>query len=283
MMIRALRRLLNGTARHSRRRAGQIGYRLLSRPRRLPLNDQSAAFLKRARREKKTLGGIPTQTYYWPGPGPGVLLLHGWESCSGRWSDFYHSLRDAGFAIYAFDAPAHGRSGGKNFTVIEYTKVLADYLDQLPNPPVNWVGHSAGGMAILYYLSQQRGLISPERIVAMSVPAELTDFLDMFQRLLGLRETVVEGIEEEFTRRMQLTFKDISPRRYALDIKVPGLIMHDIDDDLARIGGAEAIYQNWENASLIITEGLGHSINSVEVVQLITEYLQLEEAELAGD
>jgi pimeloyl-ACP methyl ester carboxylesterase len=284
LMIGGVRRFLNGTARVFPRQAGRLGYRLLSRPRRASLDAVSFEFIEQAEQKNIVFNGIPIQTYYWPGEGPGVLLLHGWESCTGRWYEFYEFLRDAGFAIYAIDAPAHGRSGGDNFTVIEYAHILREYLESLENPPVHWVGHSGGGMAILYYLSQLKDItVKPKRVVAMSVPAELTDFLNKFQNVLGLRNKVVEGIEKEFIRRMQMTFKDISPARYARDIGVPGLIIHDVEDDLAPVDGAEAIYKNWNNSSLILTEGLGHSLVGMEVVELITEYLRLEDEELMGE
>lgn len=283
LVIGGIRAVLNGTSRLSPRQAGRLGYRLLCRPRRISPDPISLEFLQQSEQKKVVLAGIPTQTYFWPGEGPGVLLLHGWESHTGRWYEFHASLRAAGFSIYAFDAPAHGQSGGDNFTVVEYAAVLKDYLEQLDNPPANWVGHSGGGMAILYYLSELEHTIQPERIVGMSIPGELTDFLDKFQRVLQLRTRVVEGIEEEFIRRMKLTFSDISPRRYAANVTAPGLLIHDVDDDLAPIEGAEDIYRNWKNSSLIITEGLGHSLTGIEVVELVTEYMLLDDSELHGE
>lgn len=283
LIIGGVSRFLNGTSRVLPRQAGRLGYRLLCRPRRSALDTMSFDFIEQAEQKNIELAGIPTQTYHWAGEGPGVLLLHGWESCTGRWYEFYDYLKDAGFSIYAIDAPAHGRSGGDNFTVVEYAAVLADYLKTLDKPPLYWVGHSGGGMAILYYISQLNEAIQPNRIVCMSVPAELTDFLRKFQNVLGLRNKVVENIELEFIRRMQITFKDVSPAAYALDVKIPGLIIHDVEDDLAPVEGAEAIYKNWKNASLLLTEGLGHSLVGMEVVELITEYLQLDDQELVGE
>ncbi len=280
LMLAAIRRLLNGTALLAPIQAGKLGYRLLSRPRRSPLEPVHEAFLEKAQQQTQLLAGIPIHTYHWPADGPGVLLLHGWESHTGRWEEFYNALSAAGFSIYAFDAPAHGKSGGDNFTVIEYAAVMKDYLEQLNDPPIYWVGHSGGGMAIFYYLSEMQHCIRPQRMVAMSVPGELTDFLYKFQQVLQVKERVVNSIELEFIRRMQLSFSDISPRRYAKQVKIPGLVIHDVNDDLAPVEGAEDIYHNWENSSLILTEGLGHSLNGIEVVELITEYLLLNEAEI---
>lgn len=283
LLIGGIRRFLNGTSRVFPRQAGKLGYRMLSRPRRPNPAPESSDFIEQAQKEKINLAGIPTQTYYWPGSGPGVLLLHGWESYTGRWYEFYDALHKAGFAIYGIDAPAHGRSGGKNFSVFEYSAVLSEYLKRLQNPPVYWVGHSGGGMTIFYYLSQLDEAIQPSRVVAMGVPAELTDFLGKFQSVLGLRNKVLESMESEFTRRKQVLFRDISPASYALDIKVPGLIISDIEDDLATVEGAEIIYKNWKNSSLIITEGLGHNLLGSEVVELVTAYLSLADDELQGD
>ena len=280
LVIEGLKRLLNGTSRVSKRRAGQIGFRLLSRPRRPAPKPEVKAFLAQANAERMLLAGIPIQTYHWQGKGPGVLLLHGWSSSSGRWSGYYEALRQAGFSIYAFDAPAQGQSGGKNFNGIDYAAVLKDYVEYLDNPPVYWVGHSGGGMAIMYYLSQLDHRVLPKRVVAMSVPAELTDFINKFQNMLSLRNQVVDGIEREFTRRFQLKFSDFSPREYAKDIHIPGLIIHDIGDDLAPIQGAEDIYENWRKSCLIVTEGLGHTLDCGEVVELVTDYLLLEDHEV---
>lgn len=281
-MIGGVRRVLNGTARVSPVRAGKLGYRLLARPRRPALEPAAQAFLARAVTQKIQLGGIDTQTYHWPGPGPTVLLLHGWESCTGRWQEYYQDLTAAGFDLRAFDAPAHGRSGGDNFTVIEYARVLDDYLHRLHRAPDFWLGHSAGGMAIMYYLTQHENPLRPRRVVTMSVPAELTDFLAKFQSVLGLNDEVVAGIEQEFIRRMRVTFSDVSPARYAAEIDVPGLILHDVDDDLAPVAGAEAMFRNWPVASLMLTQGLGHSMLGEEVVQLAVDYLLLEDEEIVG-
>ncbi|MEM1358054.1 MAG: alpha/beta hydrolase, partial [Bacteroidota bacterium] len=85
LMIGGLRRLLNGTARMTRRGAGRIGYYLLTNPRRLDEEPEQEVFLASAEQETLQLGGLDIHTYHWPGKGPSVLLLHGWESSTARW------------------------------------------------------------------------------------------------------------------------------------------------------------------------------------------------------
>ena len=117
LMLGGLRRLLNGTARVYRRGAGKMAYYFLTTPRRLADDPGTDEFLKEATQETFTHDGQDIHSFHWPGEGPKVLLLHGWESSTARWFAMYEPLKKAGFDIYAIDAPAHGRSEGKKFNV----------------------------------------------------------------------------------------------------------------------------------------------------------------------
>ena len=86
LMIGGLRRLLNGTARMTRRGAGRIGYYLLTNPRRLAEEPENLVFLEQAQQQSFNLTGLDIHTYHWPGDGPSILLLHGWESSTARWA-----------------------------------------------------------------------------------------------------------------------------------------------------------------------------------------------------
>src|SRR5690349_2812490 len=46
-----------------------------------------------------------------------VLIVHGLEDHSDRYAGFATRLVRAGYAVYAFDLPGHGRSAGRRVTV----------------------------------------------------------------------------------------------------------------------------------------------------------------------
>ncbi|CAH1001203.1 hypothetical protein LEM8419_02101 [Neolewinella maritima] len=274
LVLGGIRRLLNGTARMSKRQAGALGYYLLSKPRRAADEPLSDAFMKSAQRSTVVADGTKLQCYHWPGKGPSVLLLHGWESNSGRWFAFFEPLRQAGYSIYAFDAPAHGRSGGSRFTALLYAEALEAYLDRLGFAPHYWIAHSAGGMAAIWYLTEMRARHEPEQLISMAVPGELENFIDKFCDVIGVHDKVKRGIDDTFRRKLDVSFTDISFINYVKNLRIPGLIIHDECDELAPITGAYEMHANWAGSSLITTRDCGHSLSGELVPAMILEYLR---------
>jgi pimeloyl-ACP methyl ester carboxylesterase len=273
-VIGSIRRLLNGTARMSKRQAGKLGYYLLSKPRRHAEEPQSGAFMQEAERSTFRSGGKDIQCYHWPGKGPSVLLLHGWESNTGRWFAFFEPLRRAGYAIYAFDAPAHGRSGGSRFTALMYAETLSDYLRHFDFAPDYWIAHSAGGMAAIWYLTEMEAEYEPDQLVCMAVPGALANFIDKFCEVIGVHDKVKDGIDGQFLRKLRVSYHDISFADYAKNLRVPGLILHDECDELAPIEGAYQMHANWAGSSLITTRDCGHSLTGDLIPAMVMEYLR---------
>lgn len=273
LMIGGLRRLLNGTARMTRRGAGRIGYYLLTNPRRLEEEPENLVFLERAQQQSYHLTGIDIHTYHWPGDGPSVLLLHGWESSTARWAALFEPLHKAGYNIYALDAPAHGKSGGKKFTVFSYCQVLNAYFERIGFAQDYWIGHSGGGMAAIYYCAQPEYAFRPEQIVSMAVPEKLENFIDKFCAIIGANERVKYGIGHRFRKNLNHTVDDINFTEFVKKVSVPGLIVHDEEDDVAPIEGAYKMHANWHGSELATTHGGGHSLTGDLVPAIVIGYL----------
>jgi len=278
LMIVGLRRLLNGTARVYRRGAGKIAYHLLTTPRRLGDDPGTDVFLKEAEIFTFRHGEHDVQSYHWPGDGPSVLLLHGWESSTARWFEMFGPLQKAGFDIYAIDAPAHGRSGGKKFNVFMYCQVLDNYFKQHDFAPDYWIGHSGGGMAAIYYACKPEFSYTPKRIISMAVPGQLENFIDKFCEMVGANDRVKYGIEHHFHRHLDHRFADIDFTEFVKKVAVPGLVIHDEEDDVAPIAGARKMQANWEGAEIVTTVGRGHSLTGKEVPEIVIGYLGKWEA-----
>ncbi|MEM8585706.1 MAG: alpha/beta hydrolase [Bacteroidota bacterium] len=272
LILPAVRGALNGLSKVSPAKAGKVAYNILAKPRRPALTEAGKQFLAAAESRTLLLAGDPIQVHHWPGSGPGILLLHGWESSTARWAPYFETLRQHEFDIYAIDAPAQGGSGGVEFSAMAYAAALEAYLEQLETPPIYWLGHSAGGMAALYYLSEMNGQIRPDRLIIMGVAGEMYNFVDRFCEIVGLNNVVHAGIEHEFTKRFGMTFSDVSFVRMAGQLEMPGLIIHDRDDELAHISGAEDINRAWESSELMITEGRTHSVLGEDIPGIVAEY-----------
>jgi alpha-beta hydrolase superfamily lysophospholipase len=64
-------------------------------------------------------------------------------------------LVDAGYGVIALDAPAHGRSPGREANVVLFARALLEAASELP-PLLAVIGHSMGGASAL--LATQMGL-----------------------------------------------------------------------------------------------------------------------------
>src|SRR3546814_16014929 len=72
----------------------------------------------------RSLAGLHIHTYVWGDPQgqPYVLFAHGWSSHCTRFLPWVEHLRGNGYAVVAFDQPAHGRSDGRRSTLPEFAR-----------------------------------------------------------------------------------------------------------------------------------------------------------------
>lgn len=208
--------------------------------------------------------------YDWGGEGRKVLLLHGWESNASRWQSLGSELLKEGYAPVAIDGPAHGRSSGRKFTVLEYSRWLETVIQRVQ--PYAVVGHSAGGMAIL--VAGQRLSTAVQKAVIKGTPAGLESLFHYFRRLVRLGDRSFQIFEQEFEREFGKSYRAFSALDYMQHGMPKGLILHDRGDEVIPEREAIAIAEQWENAELEWTEGLGHSQKSPVVYQRIIQFLK---------
>lgn len=272
LILPAVRRALNGLSKVSPDRASKIAYGILAKPRRPSFGKAADDFLALANAQSITSAGKRIAVYHWPGKGPSVLLLHGWESSTGRWAPYYETFKRHDFDIYAIDAPGQGASEGREFSAMVYAEAIGTYVKSLEQPPQYWLGHSAGGMAAIYYLSRLQGAVRPEKLLLMGVPGEMQNFVDKFCEIVGLNSVVHAGIEREFKQNHGFRFADLSFSEMAKDLEMPGLIIHDEGDDLAPLEGAKRIHQSWKNSQIMITQGRTHSVLGEDIPEIVADY-----------
>jgi pimeloyl-ACP methyl ester carboxylesterase len=273
---RLLGRKLNGLAAVDPDRAGREAFRVFCTPRHQGLRDRDRGFLQSARQQSVELEDVTVATYRWEATRPGApvaLLLHGWESHSGRWYGLVSPLREAGFEVHALDAPAHGQSGGDMLNLILYSRVLKAYLEQIEHPYA-LIGHSLGGAAVV--MSQAAfGAPPVEKAVVMGTFAETVRIVHEFGAILDLEPPAMDAVVREIERLSGLTMDDFSivARARLLRGRVAGLVVHDRDDVVAPLEDGRAIAEAWA-ADLVETAGLGHSMQGREVADAVITFLR---------
>jgi pimeloyl-ACP methyl ester carboxylesterase len=255
----------------SKRKVAEKAYLLFCTPRKGRVLSAQAQFLDDARKEVVRVGEMEVQTYCWTGNRETVLLLHGWESNSFRWRNLISHLKQEGFQVLAFDAPAHGNSSGSLFNVIRYTECTRTIVSRY-NPDYI-IGHSVGGMTAVYhqYCFPANSL---KKIISIGAPSEFSDVMARYQELLGFSDRVLNALDAFYKEHFGFGIDDFSNAEYARNISIPGLLIHDEVDLVAPFWASEKVHAQWKNSKLISTRGLGHSMHQQEVNEQIIDFLK---------
>ncbi|MET0292034.1 MAG: alpha/beta fold hydrolase [Steroidobacteraceae bacterium] len=202
--------------------------------------------------------GDEVQTYAWGAPGaPTVLLLHGWGSHAPRWSGFVEAILAQGWRAIAFDAPAHGRSGGKTSNLLRFRAALTAAVARL-GPVDAVIAHSFGALTVASSLADAAPL--PVRAaVLVSTPADAAYLLDLYLDLVDANPRVRTSVYRLFERRFAAHPAAFSALAGAARVETPVLLIHDRDDEAVPAEHSTALSQRFPAASLRLTSGLGHN------------------------
>lgn len=272
--IRRVGKMLNALSAASPALAGRVAFRVFCTPRRLPLRDKDSEFLSTAQHFDLHAEKLKIRGYTWQAAdtnAPEVLCLHGWESSSARWQKYVNGLRAAGFTVHAFDAPASGNSGGKMLNVMLYSRVVKKFVEE-KGVPHSIVAHSLGGAAAVMSTTIL-GTARPARMVLLGVFAESSRIISDFGNVLGVNDTVLNGVFREIERRSGMHVSEYSVAKKAAALTdVQGFVLHDRDDEVAPVSEGRLIAELWK-ARYRETVGLGHRMQDKAVVQEVIEFL----------
>jgi pimeloyl-ACP methyl ester carboxylesterase len=237
--------------------AGWVALRMFLTPARRPVEPGDAPIVAQARRRHQRAGAHRFITWQWGDSPPWVVLLHGWGSHAARFGNFIAPLREAGFSVIGIDAPAHGESPGRQSDLPRFRDCLAEVL-RTHSPVHAVVGHSLGGGAVLTVLAETQEH-HPDRICLFGVPSDMDYILESFAMMLALQDPAREELRRRFERRFGRTAKEVSVAAAAPRVRIPVLVVHDEDDNVAPIAQGLALASALPNATLWRTRGLGHS------------------------
>lgn len=258
--------------------ASQMAYRLFSEPRSGKLYpDKMPSILLEAEMDTLTHNNTTLQTYTWKGNEQIILLVHGWESNASRWEPFINILKKSGSTIIALDAPAHGLSSGKEFNIPKYAEFVS--LLVIKHQPQFIVGHSLGGATTLYFLNKYKN-DSLSKVVLLGTPSELRTIINNYVNLLSLNTKVFQLLEKRLFTYFRIRITEFSGKKFASKLKIKGLIVHDIEDNIVAFKEGKEIAKTWKSSKFIETKGLGHSLHDNKLYHRIYDFLFNKEENL---
>jgi pimeloyl-ACP methyl ester carboxylesterase len=232
--------------------AAHYARKLLMTPRRRRERDYERAAVARGERItfRFGLGGVR-----WGHAGPLVVLLHGWEGRPGQFAALVEPLLASGRQVVALEAPAHGRSPGREAHPVAFAEALLDAAVEL-KPIEAVIGHSMGGAAAFY--AAHLGL-PLERLVTIGAPSAMHRVLDLFADWIALEGAARERFRALVDRHVGVRADELDVARIGPALDLPGLVVHDRDDGEVPYADAERIVAGWPGARLHTTQGLGHN------------------------
>jgi len=249
---------------------GKIIFHFFSKPlNRIGFTTARKKILDESKKTISNIDGHHIAHYHWPGSGPSVLLLHGWESNSGRWKSLINKLNEKDFNVYAFDAPAHGYSSGTRATPILFAQIADHFVQELNIKHL--IGHSFGGYTVIFYGHNYKHTL--ETITALAPTNSIGDVVSGMQKALGLSKRTVTAFERVFKKSYGDSPDAFDAAEFAKTIDLRGLVIHDKNDLVLPVSGSRKISDSWVDSTFIETSGLGHRLISNDIDSEIVKFI----------
>lgn len=276
LALRYVRARLNILSLVSPRKAAIKAFRFFCTPQQRVTKKGSALFeggeRLSFRLDKHTIRGrrwLPVET-----PLKKVLIAHGFESASRNFDGYIGVLLKKGYEVFAFDAPAHGQSGGRRIILPDYVKTLR-IIDQNYGPFDSYMGHSLGGLALALFLEESPHS-ADTRLVLVAPAVETTIAVAAFAQLLHLSPEVSKEMDEYVREISGHPFAWYSLRRALHHIQAGILYLQDEDDRITPLKEARLVRQDGHpNIRFVFTRGLGHRkiYKDPEIMGKIVDFL----------
>lgn len=221
----------------------------------------------------------PLAAWRWGAEGPHtktVLLVHGWQGRGAQLGTFVEPLVDAGFSVVAFDAPAHGDTGGKRASPMHIAAAIERVLAEIGDVHAI-VAHSMGALATSIVMAKAQRASKLVYVAPSIGPAR---YEETFARVLGLGDDVRGRMRKIIEERYSVKMTDLEATRLAARIQAPLLVVHDRDDDDVPVEDGKALVAAWGEAELMETRGLGHRrvLKDEDVIARVVRFVRRVEA-----
>ncbi|MEO6611337.1 MAG: alpha/beta fold hydrolase [Chitinophagaceae bacterium] len=204
------------------------------------------------------LEGITVHGWRWNHPAPRkALILHGFESSVTNFDRYIRPLVKKGYEVLAFDAPAHGRSGGKEINAPLYKRMILE-INKRYGPVRSYMAHSFGGLAVCLALEEISDT-NDYRLALIAPATETVTAINYFFKFLQLDPGIRPEFEKVIIKKEGLPSEWYSIKRAMKNIRVKTTWFHDRDDEITPLSDVLKVKaENYSHIEFVISSGLGH-------------------------
>jgi len=242
----------------SKKKTAAQAFRLFCTPQTRNVKKLPAVF-EAAEKLQFVFSGYTIAGYRWnKGGHRRALILHGFESSAINFDFYIQPLIEKGYEVLAFDAPAHGRSSGRQINAVIY-RDLVRHIYTGYGPIQSFMAHSFGGLAVCLALAEIR-LENDCRIALIAPATESTTAFEQFFQFVHITDPVVKTeCNRIVTKLSGHPISWFSIPRTLEQIAAKILWVHDRADTVTPFSDVKpVIAQNYPAIEFVLTEGLGH-------------------------
>jgi pimeloyl-ACP methyl ester carboxylesterase len=254
--------------------AARLALRLFTTPRSRSISALDASFLAGAATRRLPTPHGEVQVYEWPGDGPAVLVLHGWISYAGQLRPTIEGLRSHRLRVVAFDAPAHGRSGGRQADLHSFRDALAA-VSSACGPVAAILAHSFGAISAASWLAEDAAAAALRAAVLVGLPRDVGYLFESFNAAMGLRVDVIQRLRALFQARYGGYPEQYAAPALARRIHIPVLLVHGGVDEYIPAAHAREVALQLRDGRIEVIAGLNHSapLRDPDSIELMAQFI----------
>jgi pimeloyl-ACP methyl ester carboxylesterase len=254
--------------------AARLALRLFTTPRSRRISAPDASFLASAATRRLPTAHGEVQVYEWPGDGPAVLVLHGWISYAAQLRPMIEGLRSHRLRVVAFDAPAHGRSGGRQADLSSFRDALAA-VSSACGPAAAILAHSFGAISAASWLAEDGAAARLRAAVLVGLPRDIGYLFESFNSAMGLRADVIARLRALFQARYGGYPEQYAAPVLARRIHIPVLLVHGGIDEYIPAAHAHEVALQLRDGRIEVIAGLNHSapLRDPDTIELMAHFI----------
>lgn len=271
LFYRSLGKIINVTAALFPKWNREYSFKLLCKVTRVGVTESGKIFFANGKTTFITVDEQKIALHKWGTGSKKILFVHGWMSNAQRWQPYVDSLNLKEYTAYALDGPAHGLSEGTSLNVEVYRKAIIQSLDIIGTVDTI-VCHSLGSMVTGYaYLVNPK--LDIDHYIIMGTPSGMDAIFHYFQAMLKLSDKAIANLKIKANQILKIPSNDVSIINFFSKVEKPTLVIHEKTDLVTPFQPIEKGIQQNAHIQSYFTQGLGHNLESEEVVNRVLEYI----------
>jgi pimeloyl-ACP methyl ester carboxylesterase len=254
--------------------ANYWAWKFFTTPLKFPYPESEKPWYHNAIKKEVRYNNLKCTVYHWGKVGtPKIVLMHGWSSRATQFKNIIEQLVQANYHVIGIDAPAHGKSEGKETDLFGFAGIMKLVCTQ-EKEVYAIVGHSLGGVAAA--INVKNGLFV-QRLVIMGSPAVAADILKNFIDRINAYPARAMYLRKFMKKRYKLDFEQATASEIVKDFPpIKTLLIYDKHDHEAPIRHGELLHKQIPTSTLLKTSKLGHTrmLKDVKVGEAILDFLK---------